>query len=67
MKVKPPFTYLGRVDPALLAFWIILTPLGDLYTYGFILLSILPGLWKRRVRVKVEPHFTYLGRVDLAL
>ena len=44
MKVEPPFTYLGRVGPALLTFWIILTSVGDVYTYGFIFLSILPGL-----------------------
>ena len=44
MKVEPPFTYLGRVGSALLTFWIILTSVGDLYTYGFIFLSILPEL-----------------------
>ena len=46
--VGPPFTYLGRVGSALLTFWIILTSVGDLYTYGFIFLSMLPGLYKRR-------------------
>ena len=49
MKVESPFTYLGRVGSALITFWIILTSVGDLYTYSFISLSILPGLWKRRV------------------
>ena len=46
MKVEPPFTYLGRVrvGPALLTFWIILNSVGDLYTYGFMFQSILPGL-----------------------
>ena len=44
MKVELSFTYLGRVGSALLTFWIILTSVGDLYTYGFIFLSILPEL-----------------------